>query len=209
MNQLISQVSYPVFLYLTFLFFLIASVFSFVVGVALAVRSQRALRTFDALNRWISVRKMMRPLMVPHNVESTLMRRRVALGVVIFGGSLVSLLLLAGTDLSPALALFNGTLNGNELAGVAANLQLLLQGGNIAGLVIGALILFSPRTLQVIENYTDHWYTLRRATRPLDQMHMEIDCWVLKHPTSVGISLVILSLSAGLLMYNQLQNVTA
>jgi hypothetical protein len=209
MNHLISQVSYPVFLYLTFLFFLIASVFSFVVGVALAVRSQRALRTFDALNRWISVRKMMRPLMVPHNVESTLMRRRVALGAVIFGGSLVSLLLLAGTDLSPALALFNGTLNGNELTGVAANLQLLLQGGNIAGLVIGALILFSPRTLQVIENYTDQWYTLRRATRPLDQMHMEIDCWVLKHPTSVGISLVILSLSAGLLMYNQLQAVTA
>jgi len=39
MNNLISQISYPVFLYMTFVFFLIASVFSFFIGIALALRS--------------------------------------------------------------------------------------------------------------------------------------------------------------------------
>lgn len=209
MNHLVSQVSYPVFLYMTFLFFLIASVFSFVVGVALAVRSQRALRAFDSLNRWVSVRRMMRPLMVPHDVESTLMKRRIVLGSVIFVGSLVSLWLLWGTDLKPALSMFDGLLNEAEKTGVAYNLQWLLLGGNLAGMLIGGFILFSPNVLRSIETYTDRWYTLRKQTRTLDAMHMEIDCWVLKHPTSVGIALVALSFSTGLLMYNQLQNIPA
>jgi hypothetical protein len=209
MNHLISQVSYPVFLYLTFLFFLIASVFSFVVGVALAVRSQKALRAFDSLNRWVSVRKMMRPLMMPHNVESTLMKRRVVLGSVIAGGSLVSILLLVGTDLTPALSLFEGSLTQAQIAGVADNLEMFMLAGNAACLLVGGLILFSPQTLLAVENYTDRWLTLRKTMQPLEKMHMEVDCWVLKHPTSVGIALTLLSLSAGMLMYNQLQNIVA
>jgi hypothetical protein len=209
MNHLVSEVSYPVFLYLTFLFFLIASGFSFVVGVALAVRSQRALRVFDTLNRWVSVRRMMRPLMVPHDAEHLLMKRRIALGSVIFAGSLVSMWLLWGTDLRPALTLFDGLLSESEKYGVAYNLQWLLLGGNLAGVLIGGLILFSPHRLRSIETYTDRWYTLRKHTRALDAMHMEIDCWVLKHPTSVGIALTLLSLSVGMLMYNQMQNVGA
>lgn len=209
MNQILSQVSHPVFLYMTFMFFLIASAFSFVVGVALAVRSQRALRAFDSLNRWISVRKMMRPLMMPHNVESTLMKRRVVLGSVIVGGALISILLLVGTDLTPALSLFEGSLSEVQIAGVADNLEWFMLVGNAVCLLVGALILFAPQALHAVENYTDRWLTMRKTMQPLEKMHMEIDCWVLKHPTSVGIALTVLSLSAGMLMYNQLQNITA
>lgn len=209
MNQIISQVSYPVFLYMTFLFFLIASAFSFVVGVSLAIRSQKALRAFDSLNRWISVRKMMRPLMMPHNVESTLMKRRILLGSVISGGALVSILLLVGTDLTPALSLFEGSLTEAQIAGVADNLEWFMLAGNAVCLAVGALILFSPQVLLSVENYTDRWLTMRKSMQPLEKMHMEVDCWVLKHPTSVGIALTVLSLSAGMLMYNQLQNIVA
>lgn len=209
MNQIISQVSYPVFLYMTFLFFLIASAFSFVVGVALAIRSQKALRAFDSLNRWISVRKMMRPLMMPHNVESTLMKRRILLGSVISGGALVSILLLVGTDLTPALSLFEGSLTEAQIVGVADNLEWFMLAGNAVCMVVGALILFSPQVLLSVENYTDRWLTMRKSMQPLEKMHMEVDCWVLKHPTSVGIALTVLSLSAGMLMYNQLQNIVA
>lgn len=209
MNQLLSQVSYPVFLYMTFLFFLIASAFSFVVGVALASRSQKALRAFDSLNRWISVRQMMRPLMMPHNVEPALMKRRVALGAVIFAGALTSIWLLAGTDLRPALSLFEGILTAPQIEGVAENLKSFLMVGNAVCLLVGALILFFPQVLSTVENYTDRWFTMRKTMLPLEKMHMEVDCWVLKHPTSVGITLVVLSLSAGMLMLNQLQNIVA
>lgn len=209
MNNLISQVSYPVFLYMTFLFFLIASVFSFVVGIALALRSEKALRFFDLMNRWISVRKMMRPLSVPHNIEPALLKRRILLGTVIIVGAMGSIQLLVGADLHPTLSLFEGSLTAPEIAGVAENLKVFLIAGNATCVLVGILILFFPRVLSTLESYTDRWYTMRKSMQPLDRMHMEVDCWVLKHPTSAGATLSILSLSDGMLMFNQLQHLLA
>jgi hypothetical protein len=206
MNSLLSQVSYPVFLYMTLLFFLIASVFSFVVGLALASRSEKALRFFDLMNRWVSVRKMMRPLSVPHYIEHALPKRRAILGTGIMVGAMASILLLMGADLRPNLSLFDGTLTVPEIAGVAENLKDFLLVGNATGLLVGALILFFPRALSTLESYTDRRLSMRKSMRPLDKMHMEVDCWALNHPTSAGFSLSILSLSDGTLMYNQLQN---
>ncbi|MBI5006649.1 MAG: hypothetical protein HZB95_05925 [Nitrosomonadales bacterium] len=209
MNSLLSQVSYPVFLYMTFQFFLIASVFSFFVGIALALRSQKALRFFDLMNRWVSVRKMMKPLSEPHYIEPALLKRRAILGTTIMAGGLVSILLLANADLTPTLSLFEGSLTDSEITGVAGNLKGFLLVGNVVCMLVGALVLFSPHVLTSIEGYTDRWFTMRKTMQPLDKMHMDVDCWVLKHPTSAGISLSILSLSAGMLMLNQLHNITA
>ncbi len=206
MNNLISQISYPVFLYMTFVFFLIASVFSFLVGIALALRSKSALRFFDLMNRWISVRKMMRPLSVPHYIEPALLKRRMILGTVIIIGAMVSIQLLMGADLHPALSLFNGSLSAPEITGVADNLKTFLITGNALCVLVGILILFFPRVLSTLESYTDRWLSMRKSMQPLDKMHMEVDCWVLKHPTSAGVTLSILSFSDGMLMFNQLQN---
>lgn len=206
MNSLLGQVSYPVFLYMTFHFFLIASVFSFIVGVALALRSKRALHVFDVMNRWVSVRKMMRPLSTPHYVEPALLKRRTILGGAIIVGSMASVFLLEGADLRPTLTLFEGGLTQPEISGVALNLRGFLIVGNIIGMLVGVLILFFPNALAKVENYTDRWLAVRKSMLPLDRMHMEVDCWVLKHPTSVGLALSVFSLSAGMLMLNQLQN---
>jgi hypothetical protein len=206
MNNLISQVSYPVFLYMMFVFLLIAAAFSFVVGIALALRSEKALRFFDWMNRWISVRKMTRPLSVPHYIEPVLLKRRVLLGTVIIIGAMASIQLLAGADLRPALSLFDDNLTVPEIAGVAENLKEFLIAGNAICMLVGILIVFFPRVLSTLEVYTDRWLTLRKSMQPLDRMHMDVDNWVLKHPTSAGFTLSILSFSDGTLIYNQLQN---
>ncbi len=80
MNNLLGQISYPVFLYMTLLFFLIASAFSFLAGIGLAFRRRRARRLFDAMNRWISVRKMIKPLTMQHAAEPALMKQPLWLG---------------------------------------------------------------------------------------------------------------------------------
>jgi hypothetical protein len=206
MNNLISQVSYPVFLYMTFVFFLIAAVFSFVVGIALALRSEKALRFFDWMNRWISIRRMMRPLSTPHYIEPVLLKRRVLLGTVIIIGAMASIQLLAGADLRPALSLLDDNLTVPEIAGVAENLKEFLIAGNAICMLVGILVVFFPRVLSTLESYTDRWLTLRKSMQPLDRMHMDVDNWVLKHPTSAGFTLSILSFSDGTLIYNQLQN---
>ncbi len=209
MNQLLSQVSYPVFLYMTLQFFLITSVFSFLVGIGLALRSPRVLRWFDAMNYWISVRKMIKPFTARHQIEPTLMKRPVWLGSAIIAGSATALYLLQGVDLRPALLLFDSSLNYLEISGIADNLKTFLIVGNALCLLAGLLTLFFPHTMTVVERYTDHWYTARKSTKALDVMHMEVDSWVLQHPTSVGITIAILSLSIGTQMYSLLQNLTA
>jgi hypothetical protein len=209
MNNLLGQVSYPVFLYMTFLFFLIASGFSFVVGIALVSRSQKALRFFDQMNRWVSVRKMMKPLSTPHYVEPVLMKRRKILGSGIIAGALATILLLAQADLASALSLFDGDLSAPQIAGVAENLKEFLLVGNAICLLVGILVLFFPQALSTLEGYLDRRYSIRKSTQPLDRMHMEIDCWVLNHPISAGLTLSILSFSAGMLIFNQLQNLPA
>ena len=206
MNNLLSQVSYPVFLYMTLLFFLIASAFSFLVGVGLALRSRRAMRLFDAMNRWISVRKMIKPLTMQHEVEPTLMKQPLWLAGSIILGAATALYLLQDIDLRPALLLFDGSLTPIEMGGVADNLKTFLLVGNALCLLVGIAILFFPRTLTVVERYTDHWYTVRRTTRPLDIMHMEVDSWVLNHPTSVGVTMSLLSVSLGVMMYSLMQS---
>ncbi len=206
MNNLLSQASYPVFLYMTLLFFLIASVFSFLVGIGLAFRSRRAIRLFDAMNRWISVRKMIKPLTMQHEVEPTLMKQPIWLGTTILVGAATALYLLQDVDLRPSLLLFDGSLTPLELGGIADNLKTFLLIGNALCLLVGLSILFFPRALTVVERYTDHWYTVRRNTRVLDVMHMEVDSWVLKHPTSVGITMSLLSVSLGMMMYSLIQN---
>lgn len=209
MNTLLSQVSYPVFLYMTLLFFLIASVFSFLVGIGLALRSRRAMRLFDVMNRWISVRRMIKPLTIQHEVEPTLMKQPLWLGGSIMLGAATALYLLQDVDLRPALLLFDGSLTPIEMGGVADNFKTFLLVGNALCLIVGFAILFFPRTLTVVERYTDHWYTVRRSTRALDMMHMEVDGWVLKHPTSVGVAMSLLSVSLGVMMYSLMQSLPA
>lgn len=209
MNHLLSQVSYPVFLYMTLMFFLIASVFSFVVGMGLAIRSSRVMQLFDVMNRWISLRKMIKPLTLPHMLEPTLMKRPIWLGSAIIIGSATALYMLQDVDLRPALLLFDSSLNPLEMGGVAANLKAFLIVGNALCLIVGLLTLFFPHTMTIVEHYTDRWYTLRRSTRALDMMHMEVDSWVMQHPTSVGITIALLSLSIGTQMYSLLQNLPA
>lgn len=205
MNELLSQVSYPVFLYMSFVFCLIASVFSFAVGIALVSRSGKALQFFDLMNRWVSVRKMMKPLSTPHFVEPLLLKRPRILGASIIVGALATILLLVRADLASALSMFDGSLSAPQIMGASENLKAFLLVGNVICLLLGAVILFFPDFLATLERYTDRWYSIRQSTHPLDRMHMEVDCWVLKHPTSVGLALCILSFSTGLLMLGQLQ----
>jgi len=63
------------------------------------------------------------------------------------------------------------------------------------------MLLFFPRALSIMESYTDKWYTFRKQSRPLYEMHFEVDRWVLAHPTVSGITLSLLSLGLGVSMY--------
>lgn len=204
MSSLISQVSYPVFVSGVFVFFIIASIFSFIVGVGLATRSSRMLRFFNFMNRSYSTRRFTKPLTEPHFVEPTLLKHPRMLGIAIVLGAIVSIFLLKQYDGIVFQPMYSGSFSKEAaeiLAGYTASFLLI---GNALCIVVGLMLLFFPRTLSTVESYTDKWYSLRKQARPLYENYIEVDKWVLAHPTVSGITLSLLSLGLGISMYIRL-----
>jgi len=201
MSNILSQVSYQVFLYTVFVFFIIASVFSFIVGVGLATRSVVMLRFFEFMNRGFSARKLYRPLFAPHFVEPVLLKHSGLLGIVIIVGAITSVFLLWEVDADVFQSVYIGAFAAEEAEILAGYTKSFLLVGNILCVAVGILALYFPHLLTKIESYTDKWYTLRKQTRPLTQMHLEVDQWVMAHPTVSGITLSIMSLILGVTMY--------
>lgn len=201
MLSILSQVSYPVFLYCVFAFFIFVSAFSFIVGVSLAMRSATMLRLFDFMNKWVSVRKIDKSLTMPHFVEPVLLKHRNLLGIGITIGAATSIFLLMGVDADIFQPVFLGPFSYGTAVILASYTKSFLLIGNGICVAVGLLVLFFPHLLSSIEVYTDKWYTLRKQTRPLNQMHLEVDKWVLAHPTVSGVTLSFLSLGLGASMY--------
>jgi hypothetical protein len=204
MNHLLGQVSYPVFISGVFVFFIIASVFSFIVGVGLATRSPTMLRFFNFMNRGFSTRRMMKPLAEPHYIEPTLLKHPYILGVAILVGAVTSIMLLREVDGAVFQPMYTGYFSKETASVLADYTDLFLLLGNGMCVIVSLMLLFFPRTLSTIEGYTDKWYTFRKQTRPLYDQHLEVDKWVLAHPTVAGVTLSLLSLGLGISMYVRL-----
>lgn len=201
MSSILSQVSYSVFLYCVFVFFIFASLFSFIVGVSFALRNATMLRLFDFMNKSISTRRALRPLAMPRFVEPVLLKHPTMLGVGIILGAATSIFLLRGIDADVFQPLFLGPFPYFTAALLASYSKSFLLIGNAICVAVGLLILFFPHLLSSIEAHTDKWLTLRKQTRLLGQMHHDVDKWVLAHPTVFGTTLSILSLGLFATMY--------
>jgi len=194
MNNLIGQVSYPVFMYMVWMFFLIVSGLVFFVGLGLALRSRSMMRVFDLMNRWVSVRKMMKPLSVPHYVEPVLLKRPVLPGVSIIAGAATSVFILMDYEAAIFTPVFIGGVPYATAVVLAGYTKWFLVIGNVLCVVVGLLMLTSPTWLSRIEVVADMWYSVRKRTLPLAQAHHEVDQWVLAHPTVSGVALIVMSL---------------
>ena len=201
MSSILGQVSYPVFISGVFVFFIIVSIFSFIVGLGLATRSATMLRFIAFMNRGFSMRRTLRPLTMPHFVEPTLLKRPVLLGVAIILGAITSVVLLKELEAGVFEPVYNGAFDAATAQILSGYTRSFLLVGNILCVLVGLLVLFFPHLLSSIEGYTDKWYTLRKQTRPLTRMHFEIDRWVLAHPTVSGVTLSLMSLGLSFAMY--------
>ena len=201
MSSILGQIHYPVFLYCVILFFVLGSIFSFIVGVSYAMRNVTMLRIFDYLNKRISTRRMLKPIAMPRYIEPVLLKRPNLLGAGIILGAASSIFLLIGADANVFQHVYRGQFSYGVAEILSAYTKTFLLIGNGICVAVGLLILFFPHLLSSIEAYTDKWLTLRKQTRPLDQMHYGVDKWAMAHPTVFGTTLSILSLGLFATMY--------
>lgn len=204
MFDFLGQVSYPVFIACVFVFFILASIFSFIVGIGLALRSARMLRFFDFMNKRVSTRQLMKPLAAPHYIEPVVLKRPGVLGAGILIGALISIWLLKEVDDIVFQPIYSGTFSMQTADILAGYTHMFLLVGNALCAGVGLLLLFYPEKLASIGRYTDQWLTLRQRTKPLHETYLDVDKWVLSNSTVAGITLSLLSLGLGIFMYMRL-----
>lgn len=204
MYQLIGQVSYPVFLACVFVFFILVSIFSFIVGIGLATRNARMLRFFNFMNTRISTRRLIKPLTSPHYIEPVLLRYPRALGASITLGAIASILLLKGVDDLVFLPVYSDTFEDTTAIILAGYTHAFLLVGNAICIGLGMLLLYFPQKLAAIGRYSDKWLTFRKQTRILHEPYFDLDKWVMKNSTIAGVTLSALSLGLGVWMYIRL-----
>lgn len=201
MDYIVNQFSDPEFAYKLFQFFFVASIAVLCFGIALVWRSAIALRFMSWMSTWISTRKLMRPAEMPHFVEPTMMKRPVLLGVVAALIALASMLVLLGTEAEVIRRLLFDVFP-RRLGGMLADVtRTLLLVANAFGIGMGLLLIFSPGIFSNVEAYSDRWFSLRKASYPLEKMHVPLDGWVSANPTISGIVLIVVALSLGVAAY--------
>jgi len=204
MYNLLGQVSYPVFIAGVFVFFILASIFSFVVGVGLATRNARMLRYFDFMNRRVSTRQLIKPLTSPRYIEPVLLKRPALLGGAIIVGAVTSILLLKGLDAFVFQPIYSGAFNERTALILGGYTRAFLLIGNGLCIGVGVLLVYFPEKLHTIGQYTDKWMTFRKQTKPLSVPYFDTDKWVMANARAAGITLSVLSLAMGIWMYMRL-----
>jgi hypothetical protein len=208
MSSIIGQVSYPVFVAGVYVFFIIVSIFSFIVGIGLATRSATMLRFFNFMNRQYSVRRALKPLadplVEPHYIEPEVFRHPTLFGGGITLGALVSIVFLYGIDAAAYQPVYYGSFDLHTSEILANYTRKVLLLGNAGCVALGLIVLFFPRQLSSIEAYADNWFKSHNKTRSLYMVRFEVDHWVLAHPTVSGIALSLMSLGLAFVMYLRL-----
>jgi hypothetical protein len=162
------------------------------------------LRFFDFMNKRVSTRQLMKPLVEPHYIEPVVLKRPALLGAIITLGGLGSIWLLKGVDDIVFQPIYSGVFDIDTADILATYTHSFLMIGNMLCVVLGLVLLFFPEKLQVIGRYTDKWLTFRQRTRTLNVTYFDTDKWVMSNATVAGITLSLLSLLLGIFMYMRL-----
>lgn len=176
---------------------LIGAAIGLVVGILLIFDSARVMRWNGALNTWYSTRKAGRVLDQSLEVKRVVYRWHRVIGVLVFAGAFFTLdALVFGFTTTALVRASRGAGNTALLALVYEAARLFLIIGNVAALLIAAILVFRPSLLKGVEGWADRYYSTRQSTESLDVMRYQPDDFVRSRPRVVGTVVALGSLYA-------------
>ena len=169
------------------MFLLLGSVFALAAGLLLLVNSEKAFRIAERMNRWVSTRAALRPLEEQHSISRPLYRMHRLVGTLICAGALYALIVLGSPYGEMAITKTLSGIGPRRLASWASeSLRIVLLVGNFGALLFGLVFIVRPSALKGLETWADRRISGRRATKPLDEIHLPTDRFVRDHPRLVG-----------------------
>ncbi len=177
------------------LFFLIGSVSALLIGLLFLLSPAAADRFNRYLNRWVSMRRSMKPMESPHFTERFLYRHHRAFSLfILLGGSYILYqfgfnfdrqTMVAGlSKITPHTVFIDWILSAVLWFTIPATLFAIL---------IGAFFAIRPSSLKRIEQLSNQWVSSRKWMLPLETPHYPLDNWVCRHPRLFGAATAIIA----------------
>ena len=170
------------------LLFLAGGLLMLAVGLGLVFNSPSTLRFFSAMNRWISLRRVLRPAKIPRDTRQNVHKYRYWLATMFILGGLFSVYGLATRyDAGAVIFVFGLDILRPAFAGwLVDSARWLLLVGNLAGIAVGILLAFFPDRLIALEARGSRWYSERQLAKGADAMNLTLDKWVAAYPRAAG-----------------------
>lgn len=183
MSGLIERVIIPTVV----IFVLLGGLGGVLLGGALVLRTEAALRFVTRMNRWVSTRQALRPLEALHELEAPSPRLRRWLGAcLLLGGAFAVVLLLARLHVErayvPGVDLRRWLLSGVALQGT----KWFLVVGSAFSCAVGLLMLFLPQRLAAFEGRMNRWYSSHRLLAAEETMLTPLEPRVEANPRAAG-----------------------
>jgi hypothetical protein len=181
----------------TVIFFLLGGLVLLAVGISLIVNSSGALRFFGSMNRWVSMRRMSRPLEIPRDTRQAVQQYRYWFAAIFVAGGVFAVFsLLTQFDAAAIVFVLDlGFLKPSFSGWLIDSVRWLLVVGNLLAIVAGILLAFSPATVVKLEARGSHWYSERQVTKGADKLNLRLDAWVESHPRPAGWAIVFFALT--------------
>ena len=183
-------------------FGLVGSLAGLAVGAGLLARSEGTLKLLRSMNRWVSTRRVLKPLEIPRRIEPIAAGNRRWLALLVLAGGAIALLVLVASygDFRGVIRL--GRLRTSPAAvavGMAVeSLYVVLAVGSAAAVAAGILLAFFPRAWSAIEARANRWYSARQLGARASAMHFTLDALAENHPRAAGWTISIGSLLAAI-----------
>jgi len=196
--------------YYLILFLIFGNLFAFFIGVLMIAAPQRLGNLFRISNRWISTRRMTKPLEKPRQADRAMLRYPRVLGAIMLASAALILIkgiiFISGVNAADGGRLLARLYSGVNLSAVAweviwVTLITIILLGAIMAIAVGLMSLFKLGKLKHWAESANRWVSTRQLTKPLDMPHYHLDKMVSAKPQLWGGVITALSLFSSLVLW--------
>jgi hypothetical protein len=204
------QITPDSMLYYLVVLLIIGNVFALGIGVLMlaAPRQLKAVSRFS--NRWISTRKMTKPLAKSRPTERAMLRYPRVLGAIMLVSAV--LILIKGAIFITGMSVADGgrllaqlygdtDISGSVWESLWISLVAFIALGAVMAVVVGLMSLFRPGQLKRWAGSANRWVSTRKMTKPLEIPRYHLDDLVAARPRLWGGVITALSLFSAVVLW--------